>query len=143
MAVLVTIPIVLFKPACSQHANMELFQNPQPNLELAPTSDTTDIIAMDSLQSPFNDYRYARVRGYLVPPMSGYYKFQFDTYGPASFYLSQDSTEYHKKLAWLYQWFCCPQVYFDSVYLETNKPFYFEILTVFPLLADSLAASKI
>ena len=127
MAVLVTITIVLFKPACSQHANMELFQIPQPNLELAPTSEATDIIAMDSLQSPFNDYRYARVRGYLVPSMSGYYKFQFDTYGPASFYLSQDSTAYHKKLAWLYQWFCCPQVYFDSVYLETNKPCYFEI----------------
>ena len=137
--------ITQVKTGYSQYVNLEFFSNPQPNLQDAPTISATRTYSIDSIENlqglnSDNDNAF-RIRGYLLPPQTGYYKFYLLSYSWGSFYLSTDSSEHHKKLAikdcgYLHWPDSLSQFnnqnttfyYIDSINLNENNPYYFEII---------------
>jgi len=133
----------------AQNASLEVFYDPQPDLLNAATENATRIVMLDSIEGPNiglsgNENSY-RIRGLLLPPQTGYYKFFIisgASTGWARFYLSCDSIQYHKRLilqelgisSWptdintMYNYdpdyLSCQE---DSVYLIQNEPYYFDI----------------
>ncbi|MCX6305672.1 MAG: T9SS type A sorting domain-containing protein [Bacteroidetes bacterium] len=128
--------------ACAQAATFENDWDPYPNVEEAPTTGYT---LLDSLEFVPDSYYY-RVRGYLVPPETGYYRFHLLSSTVDCFNLSLDSMEYHKR-AIVHTEICWPLVpkawpdtlpqtndpcvgyNVDSVYLIQQHPYYFDIIT--------------
>ena len=128
----------------NQGVNVEYFNNPRLSLEMAPTDSALSIVPISSLGSDDEGVgnNNFRIRGYLLPPEDGYYKFYFAAFNWSKFYLSRDSMEYNSKLAISG---CCtayspwPQTvvdknspnmtyYIDSVLLKKGQKNYFEIL---------------
>ncbi|MFZ4707841.1 MAG: PA14 domain-containing protein, partial [Bacteroidales bacterium] len=133
----------------AQFVNVEAFAPwPQSNFVEVPTSNAYTIDQIDSLEtSTFGQYR---IRGYLVPPLTGYYRFHLLSADNTCFYLSLDSMDYHRRQIINSQWLLpgsppltwpdtIPTLahtnltsYKDSVYLSQDKPYYFEIFNDYP-----------
>ena len=88
--------------------------------------------AIYSLQAAFNNDNttQTRIRGYLVPGKTGYFRFYMASDPGGKFYLSSDSTESRCSLICsndvLTQNLPDPPGTADSIFLETGKPYYFE-----------------
>jgi uncharacterized protein YjdB len=73
----------------------------------------------------------SRIRGFILPPVNGYYRFYMASDIGGKFYLSADSSEYFRRLilsneggngSWPDTLGCV-----DSIFLEAQKPYYFEL----------------
>jgi len=127
---LVTIPSHAQILADTGYVQLELFQNPYPNIQDVATNDTTQTFYLDTLETQYNWSHSSRIRGYLIPPQTGYFKFSLLSYGTGTLYLSSDSAEYHKRLILSNnqsQWPASLEG-LDSVFLVINHPYYFEVM---------------
>jgi uncharacterized protein YjdB len=132
----------------SKGVNLELFQNASPGIEVATTNSASRVLKLlrlgaKALISTSGENSY-RIRGYLIPPKSGYYKFYLSNKSMGSFYLSTDSMEYHKILVaesssndvWPSTWTNSSPgitIHTDSLLLTMGRPYYFEVRETFPL----------
>ena len=124
--------ITQVKTGYSQYVNLEVFK-PSPDNIQETTGAPWQTITLDSLETSYSAVfgTLSRIRGFIIPPQTGYYKFNIaiSAYG-SFFYLSVDSNEYNKQLV------CGTtgqelNTIIDSLYLETGKPYYFETFSTF------------
>ena len=119
-------------PGISHNILWEIFEPKPANVQTA-TGAPSQSIYLPALETDFSGDLSAvsRLRGYLIPPRSGYYKFYLAADPFASFYLSTDSTETKIRIirstgnTGNYSWPSIP-VITDSVNLIIGKPYYFE-----------------
>jgi hypothetical protein len=57
----------------AQYSNVESYWSPSPNIQEAATSTAFNVYHIDSLETRM--WGTDRIRGYIVPPQTGYYKF--------------------------------------------------------------------
>lgn len=120
----------------AQYVNWEVFKPRVTNIQ-SVFGVSWQTLQIDTLQTIISSdmTTQSRIRGYIIPPQSGYYKFYLASDNQSDFWLSTDSVESNIKLICKlnnlgpgganYTWPTNPQIT-DSVYLEFNKPYYFE-----------------
>lgn len=99
------------------------------------TPDVTEIIT--TLEAPVNWAQYygTRIRGYLHPPVTGYYTFWIAGDDYCDLYLSADATEINKQKisevpGWtsFRNWYKYPQQQSVQIYLTAGQKYYIEVL---------------
>ncbi len=119
-------------PGISHNIIWEIFK-PKVDCVQSTTGAPDQSVYLPTLETEFSEdmNSVSRLRGYLIPPVSGYYRFCFSADPFASFNLSTDSSDINIRqiggtdFNGNYQW---PQnpVITDSVHLVQGKPYYFE-----------------
>ncbi len=118
-------------PGISHNIEWEIFK-PRPDNIQETTGAPLKSVYLETLETELSDdlSSLSRIRGYILPPRSGYYKFYMASDPYSSFYLSTDSSEINKRLilSTRYVNYTWPSSVSntDSLYLESGRQYYFE-----------------
>ena len=119
-------------PGISHNIVWEIFR-PKVDDVQTTTGAPDESVYLTTLETEFSDdlNTLSRLRGYLISPVTGYYRFYFSADPYASLFLSTDSSDMNIRQIGStdhygnYLWPASP-VISDSVYLEQGKAYYFE-----------------
>jgi hypothetical protein len=119
-------------PGISHNIIWEIFR-PKVDDVQTTTGAPNQSVYLTTLETEFSDdlNTLSRLRGNLIPPVTGYYRFYFSADPYASLFLSTDSSDMNIRQIGStdhfgnYQWPAIPVIP-DSVYLEQGKAYYFE-----------------
>ena len=109
----------------------EIFRPKPANIQttIAVPWESTVLTSLET-PLPYDLSTQSRIRGYILPPANGYYRFYLASDYGGKFFLSSDSLENNRRIVcsndegntnWPYT-----LGNIDSVYLESGKPYYFE-----------------
>jgi hypothetical protein len=119
-------------PGIAHNIVWEIF-SPKVDDVQTTTGAPDQSVYLTTLETEFSDdlNTLSRLRGYLIPPVTGYYRFYFSADPYASLFLSTDSSDMNIQQIGCtdhygnYLWPPSPVIP-DSVYLEQGKAYYFE-----------------
>ena len=123
-------------PGISHNIVWEIFR-PKVDKVQSTTGDPDQSVYLPALETELSEdlNTQSRLRGYLIPPLPGYYRFYFSADPFASFYLSTDSSDMNIRqisgtdIYGNYLWPQYPSIP-DSIYMEPGKAYYFEAFCV-------------
>ena len=123
-------------PGISHNIVWEIF-TPRPDNIQTTTGAPDHSQFLEGLQTERSDdlSTLSRVRGYLLPSVTGYYRFYMASEPYSSFSLSSDSSDFNVRSVCSPNWgdsYYWPAILgnSDSLFLESNKHYYFEAFCV-------------